>query len=321
MSVRVRRSTTPHASTIASRAGWLLPCLLAPPMLLVAQLTGRHAVLFPEALALAFGVWVLRRPEMLVSRWRIAVLPTVCAAIGVAATRAPGPRWVVAIGVLSVVLVLLQLTRCRVAPALSAAVLPVVFDVRGPEYLIMVVAMCALVAVTAARPAPPVAVQTWPWSRIAVFWASGSAWIALAGGVLHLPPIVVAPPVLVAALEFVLCGAPAVSGMRRCVLIAVAGCIGAACLLLIPVEWVAGTVAAVAVAALAAVVAEPLAPALAIALVPFVAGVDDPLLMAAGVGAGAVVLHLAAWASLVAVPQAVEVVRRGRLWLPRRRPA
>lgn len=277
-------------------------------MLLAVELTGRDALLFPEALALAFGVWVARRPEMIVSRWRIAVLPTVCAGIGVAATRVPGPWWLVAIGVLTVVVALLQLTRCRVAPALSAAVLPVVFDVSEPEYLITVAALCTLVAVTAGRRWPTgagvdtgssrVALAAWPWPRIAVFWMIGTAWIAVAAGMLALPPIVVAPPLLVATLEFVVGGSPAASGMRRTALLAVAGAVGGLALACIPVAWVAGTLAAAAVALLALALSEPLGPALAVSLVPFVAGIPDPLLTGTGIGLAAAVLHLASWVAL-----------------------
>lgn len=79
-------------------------------MLLAAELLGRHVLLFPESLALAFGKWVLCRPELVVSRWRIAVLSTVSGTIGVVVTRLPGPRWLVVVLVLTVTLALLQLT-------------------------------------------------------------------------------------------------------------------------------------------------------------------------------------------------------------------
>lgn len=61
-------------------------------------------------------------PELVVSRWRIAVLSTVSGTIGVVVTRLPGPRWLVVVLVLTVTLALLQLTRSRLGPAVSAAV-------------------------------------------------------------------------------------------------------------------------------------------------------------------------------------------------------
>ena len=292
-------------STMSRSWRWLLPCVLAPPMLLAAQLTGRHALLFPEVLALAFGVWVLRRPEMTVSRWRIAVLPTACATIGIVANRLPWPRAVVAVCVLSAVLALLQLTRCRVAPALSAAVLPVVFDVRGLEYLITVAVLCSVVALTAPRPAAAQAtsIEAWKLSRVAIFGVIGAAWIA-ASDLAALPPIAIAPPLLVAALEYVLAGpGRGTSWVRRCLLLTGAGAVGAGCLRWVPLEWLAGTVAALVVALLAIALTLPLAPALAVALVPFVAGISDPLTAVAGIALGATVLHLAAWVALAGVPR------------------
>lgn len=296
---------------------WLLPCVLAPPMLLAAQLAHRPALLFPEALALAFGVWVLRRPEMTLSRWRIAVLPTGCAALGVTANRLPWPRELVVICVLSAALALLQLTRCRVAPALSAAVLPVVFDVRGPEYLITVAVLCSIIALTAPRPtgAQAVPARAWRSSRVAVFWVISVAWLAVSG-LAALPPITMAPPLLVAALEYVLAGpGPATSWLRRCALLALAGLVGSSCLRWIPVEWLAGTVAAVLVVLLATALALPLAPALAVTLVPFVARVSDPVAAVLGIALGATVLHLAAWLALAGAPRLV-ADRRNRARSP-----
>jgi hypothetical protein len=289
---------------------WLLPCLLAPPMLLAAELTGRPAVLVPPALALAFGVWVARRPEMLVSRWRIAVLPSAGAAIGLAATGVPGPRWLVLVGTLSAVVVLLQLTRTRIGPTVAAALLPVVFDLRGPEYLISVVVLCVLVAATARRPDRPAPLRAWPWPRVAVFWAAGAGWIALAEGVLGLSPIVVAPPLFVACLDFVLLDGRAARGVRRSALLTVAGLVGGVAVARLPVPWLAGGLAVVAVVVLAAALAEPLGPAPTITLVPFVAGVEDPLPAAAAIGLGALALHLAAWALLACPRRAGAALRR-----------
>jgi hypothetical protein len=299
--------------TLSRSWRWLLPCAFAPPMLVAADVSGQHAVVFPESLALAFGAWVLRRPEITVSRWRIAVLPSVCAAVGVAATRMPGPRWLVAIGVLTFALVLLQLTRCRVSPAVSAGVLPVVFDVREPAYFISVVVLCTIVAATTPRGTAPVRLERWMPSRVAVSWVIGATWIAVAGAS-SMPPIAVAPPLLVASLEYVVAGAgPGTSWLRRCVLLAAAGLVGASCLRWIPIEWAAGTVAVVVVVLVAIAFALPLAPALAVSLVPFVAEVSDPLTAAGAIALGAAVMHLSGWAVLVAGPRLVHGWRKRRL--------
>lgn len=280
---------------------WLLPCLLAVPMLLVAELAGRRDLIVPPLLAVAFGVWVMHRPDWVVSRWRILLLPVFAAATGLAATRLPGPRWLVLVGVLTVVLALLQATRCRIGPALAVGLLPVVFDIRSLAYLAAVAVLAAAVALTCGS-VGPVAIVAWPWRRVGVFWLVVVGWTAVGLGVLALTPVVVAPSVLVAVLDFTLVGGAARAGLRRCVLLVGAAAAGGASMAFIPAVTVAGTAAVAAVVLLAAALAEPLAPALAVALVPFVAGVEAPLRIAVGLATGAVLLHGAIWVGLVAVP-------------------
>ncbi|MGQ0576011.1 MAG: hypothetical protein ACT4RN_17650 [Pseudonocardia sp.] len=296
---------------------WLLPCLLAAPMLLAADLTDRRDLLVPPALALAFGVWVARRPDWLAARGQIVVLPVLAAALGLVATRLPGPRWVLVAGTITAALLLLQLARCRIAPVLAVAVLPVVFDVRGVGYLAAVAVLAAAVLLGAALRAaaclgdvragvigfgaPGAPVARWPWPRVGAFWLAAVAWAALGLGVLGLPPLVAAPPLFVATLEFALTGGPPRRALRRCGLLAAAATTGACAMLLGPLDVLAGTLAVAVVALLARSLAEPLAPAFAVALVPFVAGVDDPWRALACVGIGALALHAGTWLALAGV--------------------
>jgi hypothetical protein len=63
-------------------------------MTVLGVVTQEPAIIFPEGAALGIGFWVLAHPGWSVSRWRLVVLPPTCAALGVALTFAPWPRWV-----------------------------------------------------------------------------------------------------------------------------------------------------------------------------------------------------------------------------------
>jgi hypothetical protein len=189
------RSVARHLRVaVGTRLIWLLPCLIAPPMILAAEASGWEVLLFPEALSLAFLVWAERRSEVNGSRWRIGVVPTLCATLGIAATNIPAPRWLIALTVMGIALLILQLTRTRIAPAMSAAVLPVIFGEHGFAYLITVISVTVLLAVTARRTddtsvsadghtassaelpdvpgSPDLRSGRWPWTRIIAFGSS-----------------------------------------------------------------------------------------------------------------------------------------------------
>ncbi|NMH95914.1 hypothetical protein [Pseudonocardia acidicola] len=271
----------------------LLPCLLALPMLVTAEVFDLPAVLFPEGIALALGIWVLQKPAWLRSRVQIATVPPACALLGVLVVRLPGPRWVLAVLALVLGVALLQAVRCQLAPALSAAVLPVLFDIRGWPYPVAVLLLCAVLAMTAPRPSQPQAAARWSTPVLGVFGVCAVGCIA-AAGLIGLRPLVVAPPLLVACFEWVTIGArPLCSGIRRWLLLVAAGVVGAGAAAVIPPAWVAGTVAVAVAALLCAVLAEPLTPALATALVPLVAHVPDPWVVGTSVALGAAVLHMA----------------------------
>jgi hypothetical protein len=281
---------------------WLLPCLLAAPMLAAVELTGHKDLLVPPAAALAFGAWVMRRPDWNGSRWRLVAVPTLTASVGLAGAWLPGPRWLAVVGVVTATLLLLQVVRCRVGPALAVAILPVVFDIRGIEYVVAVAALAGAIALVCARGGQ--APDRWPTRRVVAFWAAAVAWTVLALGVLGLPPLVAAPPMFVATLDFTLTaagpGRPVMVGAaRRCLLLVGVATIGAACMRYVPFDVVGGTLAVATAGLLAAVLTEPLAPAFAVSLVPYVAGVDDPLVAALYVGLGAVALHVLAGAALL----------------------
>jgi hypothetical protein len=61
-------------------------------------ITGDHDLVFPEGAALVFSVLSLRLPAWSTSPALLATVPATCAAVGVALTYVPDPRWVGEIG-------------------------------------------------------------------------------------------------------------------------------------------------------------------------------------------------------------------------------
>ena len=279
-------------------------------MLLATELTGHRAVLFPEAVALAYGVWSLRR-----AAWArpvpLVAVPTACAVLGLACAWAPGPRWVWTAVALAGAVGLLALTRSPLIPAVSAAVLPVVFGIRDLEYPLAVLVWCGIPALTVlrVRAAP---FPGWPAGRLATFVVAAAAWIAGAG-LAGLPALVVAPPLLVAGLEFVARGGRvrSWSALRRGVLMTVAGMLGALALASPVPAPLAGALGVAVLLGLAALLREPLTPAAALVLVPFVAGVPDPLLVGGSFAAGALMLTVLPAALLAAVGAGRRLLGRG----------
>ncbi|HEY4019732.1 MAG TPA: hypothetical protein VGM75_13640 [Pseudonocardiaceae bacterium] len=140
-------TTSPRQSPRLPPARYGLPAVLAAAMLAIAGLSGAHAVLFPEGIALAFGVWVMRRPQWCESRSRLALAPVLCGAGGLAAADLARNRLTAELLALAVAGVVLFLLPARIGPALSAAVLPAVFQVHSWVYPVSVLAIALVVAV------------------------------------------------------------------------------------------------------------------------------------------------------------------------------
>ncbi|MCD2196291.1 hypothetical protein LQ327_23225 [Actinomycetospora endophytica] len=290
-----------RAGTVLRQAG---PPLLAAAMLLAASVTGRRAVLFPEAVALGYGVWTLRR-EAWARPVPLVAVPTACAVVGAACAWGPGPRWVWVAVALTIAVGLLQCVHSPLIPAVSAAVLPVVFGVRDLTYPLAVLAWCGVLALTVLPRPGPRRPTTWPAGRVVGFLAGAVVWI-LGVGVLGAPALAVAPPLLVAGLEFTVTGGTVWSwrAARRVLLMGVAGAVGALALASGGPAPVTGGLAVVVVMAFATVLAEPLTPAVALAVVPFVADVGDPLLVA--------LAFLTGGAALTVLPAAAARLASGR---------
>jgi hypothetical protein len=275
-----------------------LPVIVVLPMAVASTVTGQRDFIFPEGAALALGIGVLRLPDWTASRWRIAALPPVCAVIGHLLAAVDGPPWVLEIIGLTAALLLLQGLGSRIAPAISAAVLPVVFGVHSWAYPVVVLATCLVVIAALPRDnsgARAAAEGSWPRATAFRFWLITCVWIAVAVPLLSLPTAALAPPLFVSALEWMNTPDRAFDvGIRRYGLLVAAAVAGAIAAQASPAEWIAAPTAAAMTLALMNVIGCWHAPALAISLVPGIATGISPAGFIAGIGVGAAALYLAA---------------------------
>jgi hypothetical protein len=287
-----------------ARLGWALP-FAGIPTLALAHSLGVHAIIFPEGAALVMGIWVLGLPGWATSRWRVAALPPLCAVAGTLIVRSELPPWGAAILGAAVALVALQSLDSRLAPSLSAAMLPIVFGVRDWSYPLAVLVICLVIAGAmpwlarrhrrAGHPTLPGGRPgRYPWAVAAAGFTVIASWVLLGGELLALPVAALAPPLFVSALEWLGQGACTLRrGLRRWLLLVGTALAGALAAHVVAVAWVAGTLAIAAALALMWLLATPHPPALAIALIPQIIVGVDPVEYAAAIGAGAAALYLA----------------------------
>jgi hypothetical protein len=288
-------------------------------MAALAAATGQRDFIFPEGAALALGVGVLRTPEWSTSRWRIVLLVPLCALAGHLLACAHAPSWVRELTGVTIALLLLETCGSRVAPALSAAVLPVVFDVRSWAYPIVVLLTC--IAVVATLPAAQsdehtIAHGSWPRTTAARAWLVIGVWITVAGPLLALPAATLSPPLFVSTLEWM--SAPTRTlraGIHRYGLLVAAAITGTLVARVCPAEWIAAPLAVLITLTLMNVADCRHAPALAISLIASIVHSPDAFSLITGVAVGAGVLYLAGSAT-IAKPRMIEARCRVRLGRP-----
>jgi hypothetical protein len=170
-----------------------------------------------------------------------------------------------------------------------------------------VLVWCGVIALTVVAHRGPHRAPGWPVPRLVGFVVGAVVWI-VGAGLLGAPALVVAPPLLVAGLEFTVSGGSPWSwrAARRVVLMSAAGAAGALAVASGAPPPLVGGLAVAVVMALAVVLREPLTPAVALAVVPFVAETGDPVLVALAFAAGGVALTLlpaaASWISSRSAP-------------------
>lgn len=289
------------------RLSWALPLVVVVPMLALASLLGAHEIIFPEGAALVMGIWVVGLPGWSGSRWRTAVLPPLYAASGVLLLQLDLGESATAILAVTLGLLALQAFDTRLAPALSAAVLPIVFDVRSWSYPLAVLAISLTVAAGMAwlprhpRLDVPEAVQPprgrYEWRIVAGAWLVITAWLLAGHELLEVSSVALAPPLFVSALEWL--GGECLTrsdGLRRWALLAGAGLCGSVAVALVGVGWVAGAIAVVATLALMRLVGTPHPPALAIGLIPQIVPTAGPVTFTLAIATGTAVLYLGVYA-------------------------
>jgi hypothetical protein len=296
------------------RCRWALPLIIVAPMLVVASLLGTHAIIFPEGAALAMGIWVLGLQGWTASRWRVIALPPLFAAAGVLLLQAQLPRTVAEIAGVTIGLLALAALDSRLAPALSAAVLPIVFSIDEWSYPAAVLVICLVLAALwrlvhhpATRRLDDVLPRRYPWGVAAVAWVVIVAWVLVGGQLLALPAAVCAPPLFVSVLEWLGRGElSAGDGMRRWGLLVGAAVFGSFAARLIAIEPVAGVVAVCATLALMRLLATAHPPALAIALIPLILQAADPGAYVAAIATGGAALYVGAFAVALAAPRTLD---------------
>jgi hypothetical protein len=196
----------------------------------------------------------------------------------------------------------------RVAPALSAAVLPVVFGLRTWMYPVVVLAICLIIVAVVALSAQPGAGtrgagvdSSWRWDVVLGGWLLICTWILIAGPALSLPVAAVAPPLFVSAFEWSAGnGRTLARGLRRWLLVVGAALAGSVAFKLAPDTAIAGLAGIGATVLLMRLLATQHAPALAISLIPWITSPIGPWKFTAGIAVGAAALYaggdLIAWA-------------------------
>jgi hypothetical protein len=325
LGIRASRSSTPRRAgrpPKAPRLSWsplAVPVVVTAFMLAVAR--SEPAVIFPEGAALAAGIWVLGHEDWGVSPWRLAVLTPAAAAGGLGLVSVGLAPWQGELVALTGMLGVLLVTRSRLAPVVSAAMIPSVFSIHSWAYPIGVLVVCSGMALGLGvrarwrraraseprghdphRSGPPTA---WPARRIAVAWILGAAWIVVAGAFGHLPAGGVAPPIFVSMVGAVAAEQTAhfeTTQTRHLLLrwgsLVIGAGVGAAIIACLGRGWVGSSLLVVAVAAMVVALRTLRlhhSPAVALLLVPLLVHPLAPGLFVGSVALGATVLVGGGW--------------------------
>jgi hypothetical protein len=283
------------------RPGYGLVVGLGVAMVGVAELLHTRTLVFPEGVALGAGVWVLRRRDWMASPARLVLAVVPCSGLGVLAVRFVGPDLGAQLAALAGAALLLYVLSAPIGPALSAAVLPTVFDVSSWRYPVTVLVVAVVVVGGAAfgrrdpasaRGAPA---ARWPATPLVGACAVGALWLSVVWA-LELPTVAAAPPLLVSFVELVF--GPSIGAaqlVRRACVMTAAWTIGAALAWWLPLAWT-GALLALIVATASIVITRVIhPPVLAMSVVVQVSGAPRSFTHlacgAAGVAAAVTVLY------------------------------
>ncbi len=197
----------------------VLTVIIIAVMIGASELMGEREIIFPEIAAIAVGMLLAPRRPWQVSRWRVLVLISLSAVVGLAVSvLLPLPLWEKMCMAFLLAQVLLVFGGTSFAPLISAAVLPVMLGTESMVYLIAAVSLTALILLVNyalerfGLRAPEAYCPVHPpegraWARVMLRCLLGCVCIALA--VTLRARYMVAPPMLVAFTEFMNAESPA----------------------------------------------------------------------------------------------------------------
>ncbi|MGC8465384.1 MAG: hypothetical protein ACP5O0_05575 [Acidimicrobiales bacterium] len=190
----------------------IFPFLIVGAMIALSQVVNSSVAIFPEAAALSLGTLVLQKESWKSSRPRLVILPTIAAGLGVSIV-ALGVPTLVGVPILLIIIVLaLHFLDSELFPTISAGVLPIVFLISDPWFLLTVFLVVGSIAtisvlmdtVAAKKPHVHEAHRLFslrpPPAGLVRFLIVAVPWIFLARASLPLPAI--APPLLVSIYEW-----------------------------------------------------------------------------------------------------------------------
>lgn len=264
---------------------------LVSAMVFTAEITGLEAVIFPEIAALAFGAWGTRARPWMATNFDLFLSPTLAAFTGwFVINYIPGPLTLRAGCAFVLVLLELRITASAVLPSISAAILPLVAGESSLYYPVAVAAFTAAIALVCyildwtghgnytkvrlkyhflpqRRQLPALLFR---WGRVLAITLA-CAWLSEYTGRTYL----LAPPLIIACIEFVNPGGPfRKRPFSLYLLVVLGGAAGAGAAWLASQGWVPPFVAAgltvCFVFLLFQILNMPCPPATALSVLPFI---------------------------------------------------
>ena len=264
---------------------------LVSAMVFTAEITGLEAVIFPEIAALAFGAWGTRARPWMATNFDLFLSPTLAAFTGwFVINYIPGPLTLRAGCAFVLVLLELRITASAVLPSISAAILPLVAGESSLYYPMAVAAFTAAIALVCyildwtghgnytkvrlkyhflpqRRQLPALLFR---WGRVLAITLA-CAWLSEYTGRTYL----LAPPLIIACIEFVTPGGPfRKRPFSLYLLVVLGGAAGAGAAWLASQGWVPPFVAAgltvCFVFLLFQILNMPCPPAAALSVLPFI---------------------------------------------------
>ncbi len=247
---------------------------LTMAMLAVATLAKSTIPIFPEASALAVGCWVNRERRWVEKPWQIVVLVTVSSVVGVGLNHLATGLTVREILALTVVVSLLLVTGSPLSPSISAALLPVLLNIRSWFFVLAVFGLTLTVAIGAGKKSEATGRGNKFIKADVIYLLTGLAWIGISG-LSHFSLLVI-PPMMVVLYEWLTKPQPSTGlklGIRQLGLLfssALAGSIAARLLPRLPAA--SGGVAVIVTIGLMYLFNTRFPPAMAISLLPLLLG-------------------------------------------------